>query len=89
MATCVPISDLKDTAAFSRKVEEAGEPVVVTKNGYEKFVVLDAELFRDYRPMTAEEKLERKLEEAERDVRRGNVRDMCTGLRDLRAKYGL
>ena len=89
MATCVLISDLKDTAAFARKVERAGEPVIVTKNGYEKFVVIDAELFRDYRPLTAEEKLENKLVEAERDIRRGEVSDMREGLERLRAKYGL
>ena len=31
MATCVPISELKDSAAFSKKVAQAGEPVIVTK----------------------------------------------------------
>ena len=30
MATCVPISDLKDSAAFAEKVARAGEPVIVT-----------------------------------------------------------
>ena len=49
MPSCVPISDIKDTVAFSRKVATAGEPVVVTKNGYEQFVAIDAELFRSYR----------------------------------------
>lgn len=89
MATCVPISDLKDTASFSEKVALAGEPVVVTKNGYEKFVVIDAELFREYRRETPEEHLERLLREADCDVRAGRVADAREGLSEIRARYGL
>ena len=55
MPSCVPISDIKDTVAFSRKVATAGEPVIVTKNGYEQFVAIDPELFRTYRKETPEE----------------------------------
>ncbi len=89
MATCVPISDLKDTAAFSRKVAAAGEPVIVTKNGYENMVVLDPELVRRYRLETPEEQLERLLDEAERDIRAGNVSDARIGLEAIRERYGL
>lgn len=89
MATCVPISELKDSAAFSEKVARAGEPVIVTKNGYEKFVVIDAELFREYRRETPAEHLERLLQEADRDVRAGRTSDMRDGLELIRAKYGL
>lgn len=89
MPTCVPISELKDAASFSRKVAVAGEPVIVTKNGYENMVVLDPELFRRYRLETPEERLERLLDEAERDVRVGNVADARVGLEAIRARYGL
>ena len=89
MATCVPISELKDSAAFAEKVSRAGEPVIVTKNGYEKFVVIDADLFREYRRETPEEHLERLLQEADRDIRAGRVSDMREGLSEIRAKYGL
>lgn len=89
MATCVPISELKDSVAFSEKVARAGEPVIVTKNGYEKFVVIDAELFREYRRETPAEHLERLLREADRDARAGCVSDMREGIDEIRAKYGL
>lgn len=89
MAICVPISELKDSAAFAEKVARAGEPVIVTKNGYEKFVVIDADLFREYRRETPEEHLERLLQEADRDIRAGRVSDMREGLSEIRAKYGL
>lgn len=89
MATCVPISELKDTAAFSRKVASAGEPVIVTKNGYEEFVVLDAELFKTYRKETPEEELERLLSEADRDIAAGRVSPAGEGLAAIREAYGL
>ena len=89
MPTCVPISDLKDTSAFTQKVKAAGEPVIVTRNGYESMVVLDAELFRRYRLETPEERLERLLDEAERDVAAGRVSDAREGLRRMRSRHGL
>lgn len=43
MPACVPIKDLRDTANFLKLVErEAPQPVVVTKNGYDKFVVISS-----------------------------------------------
>lgn len=89
MATCVPVSDLKDTAAFTDKVARAGEPVIVTKNGYEKFVCIDAELFREYRRLTPEEKLETLLQESDLDIRAGRVSDAREGLAAIRSRYGL
>ena len=89
MPTCVPISDIKDTVAFSKKDATAGEPVIVTKNGYEQFIVIDAELFRSYRKETPEEHLERLLAEADRDIAAGNLTDMRSDLEELRAAYGL
>ena len=89
MAICVPISDRKDTAAFSEKVAMAGEPVIVTKNGYEKFVVIDAELFREYRRESPREHLERLLQESDRDIRAGRLSDAREGLAKIRDRYGL
>ena len=84
MATCGPISDTKDAAAFSRKVATAGEPVIVTKNGYEQYVAIDAELFRSYRKETPEEHLARLLEEADRDIEAGAVSDARSDIVRLR-----
>ena len=89
MPICVPISELKDTAAFARKVAQAGEPVIVTRNGYDEFVVIDPALFRSYRKETPEEELERLLAEADREVELGLVSDMRSGLMQIRDAYGL
>ena len=40
MPKCVPIKDIRDTAAFSELVEKSPEPITVTKNGYDQFVVI-------------------------------------------------
>lgn len=42
MTTCVPIRDMKNTAAFTALVESSEEPITVTKNGYDTFVVMKA-----------------------------------------------
>lgn len=46
MAYCVPIKDLKDTAAFSRLVKKTEHPIFITKNGREEFVVMSTEVYR-------------------------------------------
>ena len=43
MAVCVPVRDMKDTAAFAKLVKESPEPITVTKNGYSEFVVMRSE----------------------------------------------
>lgn len=44
----IPISELKDTAGFARAVEIAEGPVTVTKNGYDKLVVMTPDEFSKY-----------------------------------------
>ena len=41
MSLCVPIKDLRDTAAFDEMVSTSPTPVIVTKNGYDRFVSAD------------------------------------------------
>lgn len=45
MAYCVPIKDLKDTAAFSRLVKKTEHPIFITKNGREEFVVMSTDVY--------------------------------------------
>ena len=40
MPVCAPIKDMKDTAAFVRRIDEAADPVTVTRNGYDAFLVM-------------------------------------------------
>ena len=67
MANILPVIDLKnynEVLKYCRK----GEPVFMTKNGRERFVVLDIE---DYGREQAEKKLLVKLQEAEEAVKDG------------------
>lgn len=89
MPVCVPIKDMRDTAKFSELVETTAGPVIVTKNGYSKFVVLRSE---DYDLMVQEQakaRLMARIAVAERERAVGTARDAFEALDDLEAKYGL
>lgn len=45
LITCVPMKELKNTAAFTETVQSAGGPVIVTKNGSEAFVSMSMDCY--------------------------------------------
>ncbi len=67
MANILPVIDLKNYNEVLKNCRK-GEPVFMTKNGRERFVVLDIE---DYEREQAEKKLLVKLQEAEEAVKDG------------------
>ena len=67
MANILPVIDLKNNNEVLKNCRK-GEPVFMTKNGRERFVVLDIE---DYGREQAEKKLLVKLQEAEEAVKDG------------------
>ena len=67
MANILPVIDLKNYNEVLKNCRK-GEPVFMTKNGRERFVVLDIE---DYGREQAEKKLLVKLQEAEEAVKGG------------------
>ena len=85
MAQCIPIRDLKNTAAISDMCRTATEPITITKNGYRDMVIMSAEMYDKIRLYTVYEK----LMEAEADIEAGRVKDAHASLSDLRAKYGI
>lgn len=64
MPNILPVSDLRNYSEVLKNCQ-VGEPVFLTKNGREKFVVLDIE---DYERDRMEKKLLAKLQEAEEAV---------------------
>ena len=42
---CIPIRDLKDTAAVSQLCHDTPYPITVTKNGYADMVIMSAETY--------------------------------------------
>ena len=92
MPVCVPIKDLKDTARFSRLVEEASGPITVTKNGYDAFVVMrssDYDRMLSERNEIAKKELLDRLAVAEREIAAGEYTDYEAATSRLRARYGL
>ena len=82
---CIPIRDLKNTAAVSEMCKKSAAPIIVTKNGYNDMVIMSAEVYDRIRLVSVYEK----LMEAEADIEEGRVLEGSASLRRLREKYGL
>ncbi len=82
---CIPIRDLKNTAAISEMCKKSATPIFVTKNGYNDMVIMSAEVYDRIRIVSVYEK----LMEAEADIDEGRVMEGSASLRKLREKYGL
>lgn len=89
MTTAVPIRDLKNTAEFARTVMNSAEPVIVTRNGYDEFVVMKSEDYRQMQQELAEAKLLRILLEGKQDLERGDYVDGPDFVERISRKYGL
>lgn len=85
MSQCIPIRDLKDTAAISEMCRAASEPITITKNGYRDMVIMSAEMYDKIRLYTVYEK----LMEAEADIEAGRIKDARSSLGSLKEKYGI
>ena len=82
---CIPIRDLKNTAAISEMCKKSAAPIFVTKIGYNDMVIMSAEVYDRIRLVSVYEK----LMEAEADIEEGRVLEGSASLRRLREKYGL
>ena len=89
VTTCVPIKELKNTAEFSRLVEESESPVFVTKNGYESFVAMTTQAYEALKLEAARAKLYQSIDRAEQDIVAGRTIEAHTAIANLRARYGL
>lgn len=75
MPKCVPIRETKDTAGFAAMVEEASEPITVTKNGREAFVVMKPEDYEAMQEEVAKSQLLSRLMLAEEELAAGDCVD--------------
>lgn len=89
MPICVPIKDMKDTAAFTRTIEEAPGPVTVTRNGYDAFVVMRSEDYEAMQEELAKERFLRRIAQAEREYSSGRYTKGEESIEALKEKYGL
>lgn len=89
MPTCVPIKDLRDTAAFSELVEKSAEPITVTKNGYDQFVVIRSSDYDELRDLQAKARIMERMLVAERERATNAHVDAKESIASLRSRYGL
>lgn len=89
MTTCVPIRDLRDTAAFDELVVNNMTPVIVTKNGYDRFVCMNTELYERYEQAEAKSRLLERMLIAEKERDLGLGEDAFEVLARIEEEYGL
>ena len=89
MPTCVPIKELKNTAEFSRIVEESPSPVIVTKNGYDSFVAMTTQAYEALKLEAARAKLYQIVDQSERDISENHTMEARSAIAEARARYGL
>lgn len=92
MPICVPIKDLKDTAKFTKLVEESADPITVTKNGYDAFVVMrsaDYDRLVNSSQEAAKQRLLDRIALAEKEKAEGSYTDGPAAIVELRERYGL
>lgn len=77
---------MKDTTKIETICAETKEPILVTKNGYGKLVVMDLECFEILMNQSYEAKL---VNEGIAELEKGKVIDGNFVMEELRKKYGL
>lgn len=89
MPVCVPIKDLKNTAAFAKKVQESPTPVTITKNGYDEFVVMRSADYEAMQEELAKNRLYARIIQAERELTEGKRLDGPAVIEEMKERYGL
>ena len=89
MPLCVPIKDLRDTAAFDEMVSTSPTPVIVTKNGYDRFVCVKSSDFSRWEQAEARACLLERIMLSERERTEGTNIDAFEATESLKEKYGL
>lgn len=88
MPTCVPVRDMKDTAAFTALVESERD-VTVTKNGYEAMHCISNDQYRLMQDEIAKAKLLSRMMLAENEISQGDYSDYDSFATAIRDKYDL
>lgn len=89
MTTCMPIKELKNTAAFSEAVARSDGPIIITRNGREDFAVMKIEDLNALRLEASRARLYQLVGEGESDLASGRVVSAADSQADLRDRYGL
>ncbi len=88
-ATCIPIRDLRDTAAFDELVATSPTPITVTKNGYDRFVCVRSDEYERMQQANAEAKLLARIQIMEYERKHNLSEDAFEASERIMEKYGL
>ena len=89
MPTCVPIKDLRDTASFDEMVSSSSSPIIVTKNGYDRFVCVKSSDFTRWEQADARARLLERIMISEHERTEGLHFDAFEATAALKEKHGL
>lgn len=85
----VPIEDLRDTVAFDETVTNSSAPIIVTKNGYDRFVCIKSSDFNKLEQANARARLFERIVVSEHERTEKLGTEAFEATRKLKAKYGL
>ncbi len=88
MPACVPVRDMKSTAAFTDLVQSERD-VTVTKNGYDAFHCLSNDEYSLLQEEAAKAKLLSRLLIAEAEIDKGNYESVDEFISSVKDVHGL
>lgn len=89
MAECVPIKEMKDTAEFTRRVEQSRGPITVTRNGYDAFVVMRSDEYEAMQEELSKARLLARVAQAEHEYATGQYSEGKGFVEGIRARHDL
>ena len=89
MPVCAPMKELKNTADFTKLVENSDSPVIVAKNGCEAFVSLSTDAYESLKMDATRLRLYQSIDRAESDIASGKTVEAHSAIDNIRARYGL
>lgn len=88
MPTRIPAEYLHDTAAFDEMVANSSSPVIVTKNGYDRFVCVKSSDFNKWEQADVRARLLERIMISERERAEGLSSDAFEATSSLRENIG-
>jgi len=80
---------MKDTAKFTELVESSADPIIVTRNGYDVFVVMRSEEFESLQKEVAKTQLLARMAQANSEFLTNDYVDGKEFTATTRTKYGI
>lgn len=86
MPQIIPIKDLKNTSEISEMCHKADEPIYITKNGYGDMVIMSMEIYENTMRQLF---MLQSIEQSEKQIENGQIKDARIALMEMRSKYGI